>query len=73
MIDRVGISNFLNVQLKTESQKYLESETPVLSKLASSLVSNTREELIKRFPSIEGFKFIVHSTVQVGKLKVIST
>ena len=64
-LDKVGILNYLNLQLKTESERYLEDKTQALSNLASNLVSDTREGLITRFPSIEGFKLVVHSTVQV--------
>ena len=65
-LDKAGIESFLLDRMKTTSQMYLEGKTQILSKFSSSMVEVKNEELPRKCPSVDGFKFIVHATVQVG-------
>lgn len=65
-LDKAGIESYLLDRMKTTSQMYLEGKTHLLSKFSSSIVEVINEELPRKCPSVDGFKFIVHATVQVG-------
>ena len=61
-LDKAGIESYLNSQLEAAYGRYSQA---TLSKLCPSLVEHINDELPNRCPSVEGFKYVVHATVQV--------
>ena len=65
-LDKVAIVSYLNSRLQTAYREYIKVRSKSLTKLGSSLVETINAELPKRCPSVEGFKYVVHATVQVS-------
>ena len=65
-LDKDQIEKYLMDRMNKLTQKYLASKTESLGKFSSSLVETLNDELPKKCPSVEGFKYVVHATVQVG-------
>lgn len=63
-LDKAGIESYLTRRLETASREYKQIKS--LTVLGSKLVEQINAELPKTCPSVEGFKYVVHATVQVG-------
>ena len=65
-LDKDQIEKYLLDRMNGLTQKYLDCKTESLGKFSSSLVEIINDELPNKCPSVEGFKYVVHATVQVG-------
>ena len=64
-LDKDGIETYLNSRLEAAYLEYNQAKL-TLSELCPSLVELINWELPNRCPSVDGFKYVVHATVQVG-------
>ena len=70
-LDKDGIETYLNRQLEASYGVYKQVKRLNLSSLCSSLVEHINSELPTRCPSVDGFKYVVHATVQVRHSGII--
>ena len=64
-LDKVRIETFLDTRLKTVYGEFTKVRSLTLSQLCTNLVEDINCELPKSCPSVDGFKYVVHATVQV--------
>ena len=64
-LDKDGIETYLNTRLEAAYSEYSQVKSITLSRLCTSLVEHVNAELPKECPSVDGFKYVVHATVQV--------
>ena len=64
-LDKDGVETYLTSQLEAAYKEYSQANRLTLSKLCSNMVENINAELPRKCPSVDGFKYIVHCTVQV--------
>ena len=65
-LDKERIVAYLNSRLETASREYNKVKSMTLPKICSDLVENINCELPRECPSVDGFKYVVHATVQVS-------
>ena len=64
-LDKDGIETYLNSRLEAAYSEYIRVKSRIISKLCSSVVEQINAELPNKCPSVDGFKYVVHATVQV--------
>ena len=64
-LDKDGIETYLNSRLEAAYSEYIRVKSRMISKLCSSVVEQINAELPNKCPSVDGFKYVVHATVQV--------
>ena len=65
-LDKDGIETYLNRQLEKAYEEYIQvNKRLTLAKMCSNMVEHINAELPRKCPSVDGFKYVVHATVQV--------
>ena len=63
-LDKEEIESYLKGRLEAASREYKQEKN--LTLLCTKLVEHINGDLPRTCPSVEGYKYVVHATVQVG-------